>query len=127
MSVDSLNRPPTLLTMASSFNSSSMVPPFQVTPDDVTQLGDRRGQVIIDNLVIVLAGMGQFLRRPGQAPANGLIRLGSSLPQAFLINRRGARSQKDRHRLGTELPDLRCPLHVDIEDHSHAPVAVGLN
>src|SRR5262249_60318361 len=82
MSVDSLNRPPTLLTMASSFNSSSMVTPFELTPHNGMHFRDRRVEVFIDHLIVVVLGPGQLSRRRGQAALNRLFRLRPPVPQA---------------------------------------------
>src|SRR5207237_6698249 len=87
MSVDNLNRPPTLLTMASSFNSSSMVTPFRVTPHNRFHRGHSRRQVIIDDLIIVFPGVLQLARRRGQAPPNRLFILRAPPPQARLVGR----------------------------------------
>src|SRR5690349_23815887 len=68
--VDSLNRPPTLLTIPSSFSSSSMTAPFKVTLDDPPQLGDRLVQPLVDEHVPVLAAASLLLRgrRPPPLP-----------------------------------------------------------
>src|SRR5205807_10177335 len=60
ISVESLNRPPTLLTIASSFKSSSMAVPFEMTLDDGTHVRYRPFQVVIDDLELVLPGPPQL-------------------------------------------------------------------
>src|SRR5690349_24503991 len=68
--VESLKRPPTLLTIASSFKSSSMASPFsgrapcgprlnELRLHDLVQPPDRRVEVVVDDLELVL-------RRPRQ-------------------------------------------------------------
>src|SRR5947209_13477758 len=74
--VDSLKRPPTLLTIPSSFSSSSMTAPLELTPDDVPHRRDGRLQVVVDHLVAVLAGSGQLDAGLGQAPLNRFLGLG---------------------------------------------------
>src|SRR5579871_1262502 len=97
MSVDSLNRPPTLLTMASSFNSSSMVTPFRLTPHNRFHLGDGLGQIFIDDLVVVFAGMFEFLRRCGHTSPNRCFLFRPPLLQAMRIRFQGSGAEKDRH------------------------------
>src|SRR5438876_12444326 len=97
MSVDNLKRPPTLFTIASSFNSSSMITPFRLTPHNRFHLGNCRGQVLIDDLVVILPGMIQLLRRGGQAPPNRLFALRSTLPQAGLVRLQRTGTQKNRN------------------------------
>src|SRR5438067_11987242 len=87
MSVDSLNRPPTLLTMASSFNSSSMVTPFRLTPHNRFHLGHGRRQIIIDDLMIVFPRMLQFPRRRGQAALDRFFLLRSPPPHTLFVVR----------------------------------------
>src|SRR3954447_16212029 len=67
ISVESLNRPPTLLTISSSFSSSSIegsasgAMGFQ----DRDKFFDTAVQVVVDDLIIVPVGFGEFLS--GQA------------------------------------------------------------
>src|SRR5436305_6781006 len=69
--VDSLNRPPTLLTMPSSFSSSSMPVPLPVAPHDRAQLGDGGVQVVVHHLLAILGGAVELLLGPGQPPCDG--------------------------------------------------------
>src|ERR1700739_3327686 len=81
ISVDSLKRPPTLLTMPSSFSSSSIRIPLEKGLDDLPQLGEGRNQIVVDDLEIVIVGAGQ-------------LRLGGTQPLLDLLLRfRAARSQ----------------------------------
>src|SRR4051812_6737055 len=76
ISVDSLKRPPTLLTMASSFSSSSMgtlsLVLGELLPDDPPHRGDGLVQHLIQYLVLVLADTGQFAFRAFEAPRDHL-------------------------------------------------------
>src|SRR5437588_12885973 len=91
MRVDSLNRPPTLLTMASSLRSSNMLPPCEMTLQDGAELGDGAVQVVVDDLVLVLAGVAQLAGHRVQPPPDGRLVLGTPLPQPLLVRvqRRG--------------------------------------
>src|SRR5216683_2532499 len=126
MSVDNLNRPPTLITIASSFNSSSMITPFRLTPHNRFHLGNCRGQILIDDSVVILPGMIQLLGRGGQAPPNGLFVLRSTLPQAGLVRFQRTGTQKNRDTVRIDPADLRCSLYVDVENYADAlsPVRV---
>src|SRR6476646_10416270 len=58
--VDSLNRPPTLFTIPSSFKSSSITGPRKQTGDDRAQVGGRLVQVLVNDLIVKLPGAGEF-------------------------------------------------------------------
>src|SRR5205809_2205668 len=72
ISVDSLKRPPTLLTMASSFRSSGMTGPLKMTADDGPQLRHGRLQLVVDYLILILATPFQLAHRALHAALNGL-------------------------------------------------------
>src|SRR5436190_23345384 len=78
--VDSLNRPPTLFTISSSFRSSSIARPRKQTGDDRAQLGGRRVQVLVNDLIVKLPGAGEFPLGRLQPAADG--RLVFSPPMA---------------------------------------------
>src|SRR5215210_642010 len=67
--VESLNRPPTLLTISSSFNSSSIAGSSSATvlDQETGQLIDGAVQVIVDQLDVVTIGQGQLRVCVGQA------------------------------------------------------------
>src|SRR5712692_8239447 len=108
--VDSLNRPPTLLTIASSFRSSSMLSPhplsLELTFDDRAQLGDRLLEIVVDHLLIVLGGAGQFLLGGRQPPLNRRLVLRAALAQSFLVGRQGGGPQEHRHATGALTTNL---------------------
>src|SRR5581483_269181 len=81
---DSLNLPPTLLTMASSFSSSCMIGPLEQLGHDRTQAGRRGLQVVVDHLIIVFIRPGQFSQGPLQAPFLDRGRFCSAFFQPFL-------------------------------------------
>src|SRR5947209_1440570 len=62
ISVDSLNRPPTLLTMYSSFSSSSIVgsPPATVRLEQIDEIVNAPVEVVVDEHVVVPVGLGQL-------------------------------------------------------------------
>src|SRR5205809_4727733 len=76
ISVDSLKRPPTLLTIPSSFSSSSIAGPFKKRSEDRAQVTRGAVEIIIEHLMVVLARMGQFQVRLGKTAANGFIAFG---------------------------------------------------
>src|SRR5713101_8575995 len=127
MSVDNLNRPPTLLTMASSFNSSSIVTPFGLTPHNRFHFSNRRRQIVIDDLIVVIPGMIQLARRRGQAPPNRLFSLRPTPPQAGLVGRQGTGAQKNRHVVRIDPANLTRTLYVDVENHAAAPGPVRIH
>src|SRR5262249_23715711 len=76
ISVESLKRPPTLLTIPSSFNSSSITVPFRKSlRDPVADLSDRGFQIVIDDYVIELVDSFQLALRRGQAASDLLLGL----------------------------------------------------
>src|SRR5262249_51988908 len=144
ISVESLNRPPTLLTISSSFISSSIpcsfrkkhphelaqprpgaspsasgIPFLKLHSHDLAQPGDRRIEIVINYLIIVFRGMSQFGAGVGHAPLNGRFGLGAALPQSLLVRLQAGSSQKHAYRIGTELADVGGPLHVNIEDDAY--------
>src|SRR3954451_8539910 len=72
--VDSLNRPPTLLTISSSFSSSSIGRSTSAAeaPDEVGEGADGLVQVLVDDMGLVMA-IGQFDLSAGvvEAAADG--------------------------------------------------------
>src|SRR3954453_17856012 len=67
MSVESLNRPPTLLTISSSFSSSSIARSTSaaVVLENLHEVSDAAVEVVVDQLHVVPVGLGQLL--PGLA------------------------------------------------------------
>src|SRR5271169_332066 len=72
ISVDSLKRPPTLLTIPSSFSSSSISVPLEKGPDNRPQRRERGIDFVVDHLIIVLRGASQ-LQLGGPQPARQLL------------------------------------------------------
>src|SRR5690348_7536736 len=100
--VESLNRPPTLLTISSSFSSSNMGSPLEVPLEDPPQLGDGRLEFVVDQLVLVLAAVGQLPLRGRQAPPDGRLRVGVPVAQALLQHRQGRRLHEHRDGVGVQ-------------------------
>src|SRR6516225_4382970 len=106
ISVDSLNRPPTLLTIPSSFNSSSIRVPREQGLDDVPQLVERGLPIVVDDLEIVVAGAAELDLGRAQPPLNLLLGFGAALAEpAFVFGRRRG-AHEDRHGVGAQLLDL---------------------
>src|SRR5262245_34558831 len=117
--VDSLNRPPTLFTIPSSFRSSSIAGPRKETGDDRAQVGGRLVQVLVNDLIVKLPGAGEF-PPGGLQPAEDLgfvLRAAQPQPPLELLD---GRIQEDRRMLRALPPDLFGPLDVDVEDDSPA-------
>src|SRR5262245_51948049 len=133
ISVDSLNRPPTLLTIPSSFSSSSIAVPSPMGLDNPQHVGDRPVQVVVDHLIVVLAGAGQFEPGPVQAPPHGLGGLGAAAAQPllqrlqFFVNASRGGVQEDRDRVGAHPPHLGRALHVNVQNNTDPPRAVSLH
>src|SRR5712671_6712301 len=87
MSVDSLNRPPTLLTIASSFRSSSTASLLRgkKSRNQPPQLGDGGREVVIDYHAVVLADPFQFAARGAQATGDGRLVVRAPRPQAPFV------------------------------------------
>src|SRR5437773_2728515 len=84
--VESLNRPPTLLTMASSFNSSSMMVPLPMALHNCLQLGDCRIQVVVDDVILVLARTVQFTPGVDEAFLKRSLIFGAAFAKALLVH-----------------------------------------
>src|SRR5262245_51618562 len=121
INVDSLNRPPTLLTIPSSFRSSSIRVSFvKLLADDFSKAGNGRVEIVVDHLVIVFGRVGQFALGGGQTTLDCRLVFSAAFPQALLVGFQRRSPQEDRDGVRTRLPDLRCPLHVDVQNYSLA-------
>src|SRR5262249_22022047 len=101
ISVESLKRPPTLWTMPSSFNSSSITVPFRKSlHDPVADLSDRGLQIVVDDYVIELVDSFQFALRRSQAASDLLLGFRAALPQALFIRFPRGRADENRHTIG---------------------------
>src|SRR5262245_4140709 len=113
ISVDSLKRPPTLLTIASSFRSScislscSGPGPVERLGDPVVELPDGLLAVVVDNDVLVLAFVLQFVAGGHQPPLQGLLRLRPALTYPRLVQLPPRQLDEDRHMVGVQRPHLR--------------------
>src|SRR3954468_771084 len=88
ISVESLNRPPTLLTIISSFNSSSIEGSSSTTttvrPQGSQELLDATVEVVIDQLDIVPVGLGELGTGLAEPPQDRGFILGPAEPQSLL-------------------------------------------
>src|SRR5438874_5068045 len=66
--VESLNRPPTLFTIPSSFRSSSIAGPRKLFRDDRAQLGRRPVQVVVNDVILIAGRAGEFGQGRRQSP-----------------------------------------------------------
>src|SRR5438105_2277667 len=101
ISVDSLKRPPTLLTIPSSFSSSSIAfTPLKRFLDQLAQVGDATVEVVVKYLVLIFSASLQFLAGVQQPVLDHFLALRSPTTKALLqhFQRRGP--QEDRHAIG---------------------------
>src|SRR5436190_13800748 len=94
--VDSLKRPPTLLTIASSFRSSSMFIPFKMTPDKRPQIRHGRVQVVVNYNILILADPLQFALGTCQTALDGIFgfRLAGTQPLFVHLQRGGPQENR---------------------------------
>src|SRR5262245_30470950 len=79
MSVDSLKRPPTLLTICSSFRSSCMLAPGKGLDQNAVDFRHSVVHVVVENLVVVFVLLGEFLEPVGHAALDGFLALRPAL------------------------------------------------
>src|SRR5258707_5433008 len=95
--VDSLNRPPTLLTIPSSSKSSSISFPFKQGADDRPHCVLRGPEVVVDYLEIVLGGTDKLGLGGAHAELDLLVGLTGAGPQPPLILRTRRSSHVNRY------------------------------
>src|SRR5262249_51534141 len=103
ISVDSLKRPPTLLTIASSFSSSCIVAPPRLITLPLERLGQyalkllhRRLQIVVDDLTLIFPGPFQLAPRRFQAPGQGLRGLAVANLQPLFVHLPTRQLDEDR-------------------------------
>src|SRR5271157_4831078 len=118
--VESLNRPPTLLTISSSFSSSIMIESTStvVLNQDCRQLVNRPLQIVVDQMNVVT--LGQLELPPGvcQPPLDRRLVIGAPGPQPPLEHVQTRRPHEDQEGARHSLTHLNPPLHVDHQDHA---------
>src|SRR3954454_10663302 len=129
ISVESLNRPPTLLTISSSFNSSSIEGSSSrtttVRPQGGDEFLDATVEVVVDQSHVVPMGLGELLARLAEPPEDRRLLLGPAPPQPLLEHpeRRGPDEDEERGRGGR--PDLEGAVDLDLQEHG-LPCAQGI-
>src|ERR1700685_4208971 len=120
--VDSLKRPPTLLTICSSLNSSSIQ--FVLPCDeDLRNFPNGLIEVVVDDAMAIKIGRCQLFPRDRQALAQDFFRFRAAEPQSlFVIPVRRGR-EKDRDGFGIGLGDALGALHVDFQQGPGAGLA----
>src|SRR3954468_24187827 len=113
MSVLSLKRPPTLLTMDSSF-SSSIIQFLSLASQDVADLTDRLVNVGVVDLIGIAILQRQLAASHLQTPLDGGFAVGVPLPQASLQFGQRAAVDKDGDRLGMGGQNADGPFHVNL-------------
>src|SRR3569833_3453867 len=119
MSVDSLNRPPTLFTIASSRSSSSigLLPPRKPSNlllQNIANVVHRQIQIFDDHAVTIVFGHRHFVPGHFQTPGQRLLALALALEQSTLELFDVARHYEDRNGVGILLQDCHRPLHVNL-------------
>src|SRR5262249_36135908 len=90
INVESLNRPPTLLTIPSSLSSSSMVgSPCEESLNNGLKLVDRRIQIVVDHSVFVIGGPVDFALCGRQTSLNRCLILGAALAKPIFVGCHG--------------------------------------
>src|SRR5438128_1566148 len=125
--VESLNRPPTLFTIAFSLRSSSILFPFEKLAQNRLEFIHRDIQIVIDYLKMVFGGTGQFFSGRCQPLLNLRFILAGPLAQSLFIGLKSARPQEHEHGLREPAPHRSGPLHVDIQDHTAALLSTRLD
>src|SRR5208337_316214 len=118
--VESLNRPPTLLTISSSFSSSIMIDSTStvVLNQDCRQLVNRPLQVVVDQMYVVTLGQLELPPGVGQPPLDRCLVIGAPGPQPLLEHLQTGRPHEDQEGARHFLTHLNPPLHVDHQDHA---------
>src|SRR5579883_142762 len=118
--VESLKRPPTLLTISSSFSSSIMAlaRSTAVLDQDRGEFLDGPIQVVIDHLYIIMVGQGDLAAGGGQSPGDRGLIVGPSHPQAGLQDLEAGNLDEDQQGVGDLLTDLEASLDIDDQDHT---------
>src|SRR6185295_18848780 len=94
MSDDSLKRPPTLLTIVSSLNSSCTVGP-STSDQNLTNFTHGAIEVVIDDLKIIIGWTFQFSAGRREPPFDFLFAIGAASANAILILVQGTGLKKD--------------------------------
>src|SRR5262245_20108379 len=112
MSVDSLNRPPTLFTISSSFRASiiAQTSPAQKFANVVHRLLDG----YVDDLMFVLVGQRQLVSGDRQPALDRVFLFGAAGSQPSLEFFKRVRPDKDGHRLGILPEHLAGAVDVDL-------------
>src|SRR5438105_14584485 len=119
ISVESLNRPPTLFTMPSSFSSSSIFAPlvgcethpnlrrcvsrilhFEQGTENRPHGREGGFQVVVDHLIIILAGTRKFHLSILHAALDRFFRIGMPFSQALLEHLETRGANEDGHGIG---------------------------
>src|SRR5687768_3192227 len=112
MSVLSLKRPPTLLTMYSSFSSSIILVSF--ASQDLADLVNRLLNVCVIDLPGIAVLQSQLAASNFEPPLDGSFALGVPLPQASLKLFQRAAVDEDGDRISVGGQNAHGPFHVNL-------------
>src|SRR5271166_498932 len=118
--VESLNRPPTLLTISSSFSSSIMIDSTStvVLNQDCRQLVNRPLQVVVDQMYVVTLGQLELAPGVGQPPLDRRLVVGAPGSQPLLEHIQSGRLHEDQEGAWHLFTNLNSPLHINHQDHA---------
>src|SRR5260221_3686275 len=118
ISVESLNRPPTLLTIFSSFSSSSIEKSTSAALrfQDRSKFLDTTVEVVVDQLDVVPVRLGELLAGLAEAPEGRGLGLRTAAAEALFKG--PERRCPDEHEQGARgmVSDLERLLHLDLQD-----------
>src|SRR5580704_13106460 len=114
ISDDSLNRPPTLLTICSSLNSSNIQ--FVLPCDEnIRDFMNGPVEVVVDDAVAIKIGLRQLFPGDRQAALESLFGLRAASSQSLFVILVVGRRQKDGDRLRIGPGHVPCPLDVNFQ------------
>src|SRR5262245_14686213 len=119
MSADNLKRPPTLLTIVSSLNSSCTAGP-STTNENFTNFLYCAIQIVVHDLIVIFRSVVQFPPRRGQPTLDFLLTVGSAPSNSPLVLVQRTRLEKDHQAIGIHLLDRHPPLHIDLQQNRAA-------
>src|SRR4051812_17543128 len=118
INVESLNRPPTLLTISSSFNSSSIEGSSStaIRAQGRDEILDATVKVVVDQKNVVPVGFRQLLTRLAQPPEDRRLVLGAAAPQPLFEHLEPGGFDEDKECGRGGFPDLERPTDLDLQE-----------
>src|SRR6516165_7745075 len=120
ISVESLNRPPTLFTISSSLSSSSIEgysSSTTIQAQNIEKRLDRRVELVVDQLNVVPVGLGKLFAGLDQAALNRGLAVRTAVEQTLGEGTEAGRLDEHEQRSGYDLPDLHRPRHFNLQQN----------